>query len=243
MIPLLHAYADGELDAIRNLEVEQHFKTCAGCAREITALKTLHLAFRETDLTYAAPASLRRDIARIAGISSRSEPLPLPRFWKWLAFGSMAVAVVAILVRPTGIPQNDELTGELVSAQARSLMANHLTDVLSSDQHTVKPWFAGKLDFSPAVTDFSAQGFALVGGRLDYLESRRVAALVYHHNKHFINVFIWPTASSEPSVQETETTRGFNIISFTAGGFHYSLVSDMDEAGLNQLASLLGNGK
>jgi anti-sigma factor RsiW len=244
MTPLLHAYADGELDVLRSFEVEQHFKTCADCAREMTALKSLHAAFKDRDLRYAAPASLRRDIAQIARPSARSESprlLELQRFWKWLALGAMTVAVVAILVRPTGIPQNDELTNELVSAQARSLMANHLTDVLSSDQHTVKPWFAGKLDFSPAVTDFSAQGFALVGGRLDYLESRRVAALVYRHNKHFINVFIWPTVTAEPPVKKT--ARGFNIISFTASGFHYSLVSDMDEAGLNQLASLLGNGK
>ena len=243
MTPLLHAYADGELDVVRSLEVEQHLKTCGGCAREMKSLKSLHTAFKESDLTYASPASLRRDIALIGRPSARSEPQRLQdliRFWRWLAVGAMTVAVVAIFVRPTGIPQNDELTNELVGAQARSLMASHLTDVLSSDQHTVKPWFAGKLDFSPVVNDFSAQGFALVGGRLDYLESRRVAALVYRHNKHFINVFIWPTASIEPQYQRT--TRGFNLISFTTGGFHYSLVSDMDEAGLNQLAGLLGNG-
>lgn len=246
MTPLLHAYADGELDLVRSLEAEQHIKTCAACAAQMAALKSLQTAFKENDLSYAAPASLRRAVGQIAGLSDHPEPsrshprqFDLTWLWKWLAIGATAAAVLAIVVRPAGISPNDELTGEVVSAHVRSLMANHLTDVVSSDQHTVKPWFAGKLDFSPVVKDFATDGFELVGGRLDYIEGRPVAALVYRHNKHFINAFIWPTAETRTS--EQKTVHGYNTLSFDAGGFHYSLVSDMDEAGLNQLADLVSS--
>jgi len=121
----------------------------------------------------------------------------------------------------------------------RSLMPGHLTDVLSSDQHTVKPWFAGKLDFSPSVKDFAAQDFPLIGGRLDYVNGRTVAALVYQHKKHLINVFIWPVASASGS-EEITSYHGYNVINREANGFHYCVVSDMDEKGLEQLAGLLG---
>jgi anti-sigma factor RsiW len=241
---LLHAYADGELDAVRSLEVEQHAKSCAACAAKMNSLKALHSAFKESDLAYSAPVSLRRSVRQIARPSGDREtrfPRDLQWFWKWLAVGATAMAILAIVLRPMGISPNDELVGEVVSAHVRSLMADHLTDVLSSDKHTVKPWFAGKLDFSPGVTDFADQGFTLVGGRLDYLNGRTVAALVYKHNKHFINVFIWPEANT--SALEQKSYHGYNIISFDANGFQYYLVSDMDEEGLTQLAGLLGQGK
>ena len=240
---LLHAYADGELDVVRSLEVEQHVKSCATCAAKMNSLKALQSAFKENDLAYSAPVSLRRSVRQIARPPEDREarlPRDLQWFWKWLALGATAVAILAIVIRPMGISQNDALVGEVVSAHVRSLMAEHLTDVVSSDKHTVKPWFAGKLDFSPAVTDFAGQDFALVGGRLDYLNGRTVAALVYKHNKHFINVFIWPAANA-PSAQES--FHGYNVVSFDAGGFQYYLVSDMDEPGLTQLAGLLGQGK
>lgn len=240
---LLHAYADGELDVVRSLEVEQHMKSCAACAAKMNSLKALQSAFKESDLAYSVPASLRRSVREIARPSEDREtrrPPDLQWFWKWLAIGATAVAVLAIVLRPAGISQN-ELVGEVVSAHVRSLMADHLTDVVSSDQHTVKPWFAGKLDFSPSVTDLADQGFALVGGRLDYLNGRTVAALVFKHNKHFINVFIWPAVNAGAS--EQESYRGYNIVSFVANGFQYYVISDMDEPGLTQLASLLGQRK
>lgn len=241
---LLHAYADGELDVMRSLEVEQHLKTCAACAAQMASLKSLHTAFKQNDLAYSAPVSLRRSIRQIASPSIEHH-VPPPRdlqwLWKWLAIGATAVAILAIAMRPLGVSQNDALMSEVVSAHVRSLMASHLTDVVSSDQHTVKPWFAGKLDFSPNVTDFAAQGFALVGGRLDYINNRTVAALVYRHNKHLINVFIWPATNAEAS--EQENVHGYYVLTFDASGFHYSIVSDMDETGLDQLAGLLGQGK
>ena len=241
---LLHAYADGELDVVRSLEVEQHVKNCPACAKKIDSLKTLQSAFKQSDLAYSAPVSLRRSVRQIARPSEDREarlPRDLQWFWKWLSIGATAVAILAIVLRPLGMSPNDELAGEVVSAHVRSLMAEHLTDVLSSDQHTVKPWVAGKLDFSPGVTDFANQGFALVGGRLDYLDGRTIAALVYKHNKHFINVFIWPATNA--SASEQKSYHGYNMVSFGANGFQYWLVSDMDEPGLTQLAGLLGQGK
>jgi anti-sigma factor RsiW len=241
---LLHAYADGELDVVRSHEVEQHVKSCAACAAKMKSLKALQSAFKESDLAYGAPVSLRRSVRQIANPSegrATHAPRSLEWFWKWLAIGATAAAVLAIVLRPAGMSPNDALMAEIVSAHVRSLMAEHLTDVVSSDKHTVKPWFAGKLDFSPNVTDFNDQGFALVGGRLDYLNGRAVAALVYKHNKHFINVFTWPAANAVASGQESY--RGYNVVSFDAGGFRYYLVSDMDEPGLAQLAGLLGKGK
>jgi anti-sigma factor RsiW len=241
---LLHAYADGELDAVRSLEVEQHVKSCGACATKMNSLKALQSAIKESDLAYSAPVSLRRSVRKIASPSegrAMHAPRSLEWFWKWLAIGATAVAVLAIVLRPAGTSQNDALMAEVVSAHVRSLMAEHLTDVVSSDKHTVKPWFAGKLDFAPNVADFADQGFALVGGRLDYLNGRTVAALVYKHNKHFINVFTWPAANTVAS--EQESYRGYNVVTFDAGGFHYYLVSDMDEPGLAQLAGLLGQGK
>ncbi len=174
------------------------------------SLKALQSAFKQSDLAYRAPNSLRRSVRQIARPSEDREvrlPRDLQWFWKWLAMGATAVAVLAIALRPMGMSPNDKLVGEVTSAHVRSLMAEHLTDVLSSDQHTVKPWFAGKLDFSPGVTDFAEQGFALVGGRLDYLDGRTVAALVYKHNKHFINVFIWPAANARQRIRTEKLSR------------------------------------
>jgi anti-sigma factor RsiW len=119
-------------------------------------------------------------------------------------------------------------------------MGEHLTDVASSDQHTVKPWFNGKLDFAPSVQDFTARGFPLVGGRLDYLNGRAVAALVYRRNKHFINVFVWPTASTSRGKAVTDNRRGYSMINCELNGLHYCFVSDLNANELTELANLFG---
>jgi anti-sigma factor RsiW len=241
---LLHAYVDGELDLVRSMDVEQHVKTCASCATKLNSLKSLRAALKESNLAYRSPASLRREVKQIARPTvdeTKLRPFDFQWLWKWLAVGATAVAVLAITLRPFGISPNDQLLNEVVSSHVRSLMAEHLTDVVSSDQHTVKPWFAGKLDFSPDVKDFAAQDFPLVGGRLDYINGRDVAALIYRHNKHFINVFIWPVTGSSSSQQQTADYHGYHVINRDLNGFHYSLVSDMDENGLEQLADLLGH--
>jgi len=134
----------------------------------------------------------------------------------------------------------DQLLNEAVASHVRSLMVEHITDVTSSDQHTVKPWFSGKLDFAPVVKDFAAQGFPLVGGRLDYMNGRAVAALVYRRNNHLINVFVWPardTGSGKPAV---ENHRGYSVINREMDGLHYCLVSDLNDKELVELANLFG---
>ena len=244
---LLHAYADGELDVVRSLEMEQHLKGCPKCEAKLTSLKALHAALAEGDLAYHAPASLRDKIRHMAPATERKaerQPLDLQWLWRWIAMGATAVAICTILLRPAEFPQSasgDEMVNEMVACHIRSLMPGHLTDVLSSDKHTVKPWFAGKLDFAPDVKDFTAQSFPLIGGRLDYVNNRTVAALVYQHNKHLINVFIWPTTSATGAASEIKNYHGYEVISFNANGFRYSLVSDMDPTELKELAGLLGD--
>ena len=153
--------------------------------------------------------------------------------------GSAASAIAATGLVAIVLRNDDEarIDSEIVSAHLRSLQAGHLTDVISTDQHTVKPWFNGKLDFAPNVQDFVAQGFPLVGGRLDYLRNQVVAALVYRHNKHVINVFVWPDAAA--ATAKTENLRGYFVINCGANGLHYCLVSDLNEKELGGLAALL----
>jgi anti-sigma factor RsiW len=158
-------------------------------------------------------------------------------FWKFLAFGAAAFALLAIVSRPGG---RDQFFDEAVASHVRSLMVDHLTDVASSDQHTIKPWFNGKLDFAPDVKDFATEGFPLVGGRLDYLNGRAVAALVYERNKHLVNVFIWPTATADSGKETTENHRGYSVIYRQKNRLQYCLVSDLNEKELVGLAHLLG---
>ena len=240
---LLHAHADGELDVVNSLELERHLKTCATCTAERKSLLGLKTALRQSSLRYDAPDSLRREVQRMArGQKGETRPRLLQSllFWKSLAFGATALALLAIILRP-GIFERDQLLNEAVDSHVRSLMVGHLTDIASSNQHTVKPWFEGKVDFAPEVSDFATQGFPLVGGRLDYLTGRPITALVYRRNKHFINVFVWPVAASGDGKVETENRRGYSVINREAGGLHYCLVSDLNEKELAELANLLGN--
>lgn len=240
MNPLLHAYVDGELDLMRSLEVERHLKSCANCAAAKRSLQSLHSTLRHNDLSYAAPATLRRRLLSEVGQSS-SERRPrnsAPWIWQWLAIGAIGFAALTLMFRPAGISERDQITEEAVSSHVRSLMAGHLTDVASSDQHTVKPWFNGKIDFAPNVKDFVAEGFPLIGGRLDYLNGQTVAALVYQRNKHTINVFVWPT--NNPNGETTESLRGYNIINRDIGGLRYCVVSDLNAKELTEFANLLG---
>jgi anti-sigma factor RsiW len=242
---LIEPYADGELDAAAILELEEHIHDCSACALEWRNAQALKKALKQDALYFTAPKELRRKVK--AELYSQFATKSRWNFWNWnwltatttsVATACLALLLIVTLTRPSA---QQQLTQEIVSSHIRSLMASHIMDVASTDQHTVKPWFAGKLDFSPPVKDLAAQGFSLIGGRLDYLGGRSVAALVYQHNKHFINVFIWPVANAGAS--EQESYHGYNIVSFDAGGFQYYLVSDMDEPGLTQLAGLLGQGK
>ena len=239
---LLHAHADGELDAAKSLELERHLKTCAACAAEVQLLNSLKNALQQSSLIYRAPDSLRRNVRQLSGVSAREKRAPETSWlwlWKSLAFGATAFALLTIFLRPSGISPRDEFLNEAVASHVRSLMAEHLTDVASSDQHTVKPWFDGKLDFAPVVKDLATNGFPLIGGRLDYLRGKTVAALVYRHNKHLINVFVCPVNDAGIVQSGTKNQLGYSVIYYESNGIFYCLVSDLNEKELNDLAELI----
>lgn len=194
---------------------------------------------------HAAPAELRDRITtsiRQADIPARSKS-KTSSWWQWLnlgaAFAMGILASVAVVHYMTTVSAQDRLTQEVVSSHVRSLMATHLADVASSDHHTVKPWFSGKLDFSPPVRDFSVGGFPLVGGRLDYIGGRPVAALVYQHRQHTINVFIWPRDARAPSPPSAAESQGFNVIGRENKAMQFWLVSDLNAGDLTLLAEQL----
>ena len=162
--------------------------------------------------------------------------------WTWLALA--AAIVLAAFIASSLLPRLQQpgadqfLATQLIASHVRSLMADHLTDVASSDQHTVKPWLDAKLDFAAPVTDLAGQGFPLIGGRLDYLDNHSVAALVYQRRKHFINLFIWPTTSGAAKAQKVVTREGYHLVHWTDADFNYWAVSDVSEGDLQTFKSL-----
>jgi anti-sigma factor RsiW len=223
---LLHALIDGELDAGHACEVEAHIASCPRCAAQFEAYREMSKAVAGAGLRYTAPPLLRR---RIEASLPQAQMPSRRAVLRGFAMGSAASAIaatglVAIILR------NDDaqrIESEIVSAHLRSLQAGHLTDVLSTDQHTVKPWFNGKLDVSPPVVDLTAQGFMLIGGRLDYVDARAIAAIVYRRRAHVINLFVSQTASTERQSAKMETIQGFNIRRWSDRGLNYWAVSDL----------------
>lgn len=196
---------------------------------------------------HAAPAGLAERIAAELRANAAASPARPPartaaRPWRrWLeslvVFGAGAATAWALLGSVLLTPAADRIGDEIVAGHVRSLMASHLTDVASTDRHTVKPWFAGKLDFSPPVHDLAAQGYTLTGGRLDVLGGRPVAALVYREREHIINVFIWPAAAASSST--TQMRQGYNIVGWGQNGMQFQAVSDASGADLQAFARTL----
>jgi anti-sigma factor RsiW len=229
---------DSELDLMPSLEVDRHLKACAGCTALKRSLESLRSAIRNSDLAYRAPESLRARIRESVSDTSEETPRrPQPLVWQLLALGSIGFAIVTLLLQPV-VTDRDRLADAAISDHVRSLMPGHLMDVASSDQHTVKPWFNGKIDFAPDVKDFTAQGFPLIGGRLDYLDGQTVVALVYRRNRHTINVFVWPAKKSATST--IEDRRGYSIINRNLNGLHYCVVSDLNGKDLSDFTKLFG---
>jgi anti-sigma factor RsiW len=228
---LLHALIDGELDAGHTREVEAHIATCPDCAAELAAYREMSKAIAGADLRYTAPPALRRRIeAALPQAQPQTQAVPSRRaVLRGFAMGSAVSAIAATGLVAIVLRSDDDarITSEIVSAHLRSLQAGHLTDVISTDQHTVKPWFNGKLDVAPPVIDLTAQGFTLVGGRLDYVDARPIGAIVYRRRLHVINLFVAQTASTERRAAKTETFQGFNVRSWSEGGLNYWAVSDL----------------
>jgi len=240
---LLHGYLDGEWDLVSSLEIEAHLQECAACVREYQDQQALHTALGAASLSYQPPAGLERRI-RVAIRKADGAPTG-PRVFPPRLF-SLAAAAVFLLVVAWGLgralagpPPEAALAQAVLTAHVRSLMPGHLEDVASTDQHTVKPWFDGRLDFAPPVVDLAAQGFPLKGGRLDYLADRPVAALIYGWQQHIINVFIWPAPGAPDAAPQTETRQGYNLSHWTRGGMTFWAASDLNLADLQQFITLL----
>ena len=244
-------YLDGELDLVHTIEMEAHLKGCQVCAQELESLKALRAGLQRNSLAYAAPAalreriqsSLREDSSRTGVREGKTGWWPSLNIWQ-LAGAFALLALISVtgwqLTARLRAPSIDQrIAAEVFTSHVRSLEANHLMDVASTDQHTVKPWFDGKLDFSPPVEDLASDGFPLVGGRLDYLEGREVAALVYQRRKHLINVFVWPDANGTNSTKPIESRQGYNIMKWSRGGFQLWAVSDVAAPDLAEFVRLL----
>jgi len=234
---LLNAYSDGELDVVNHLAIEEHFANCPDCSLVYENQRTLKAAMADNSLYFNAPPDLRNRIRQTVRQSNAPRTAGI---WVWRlvpAFAVFGVAVILGLLFIQPSPSSDDLlASEVVSGHVRSMMANHLTDVLSSDQHTVKPWFEGKLDFSPPVVDLAASGFPLVGGRLDYAGNRPVAALVYKRQQHFINLFVFPSNGNSDSGATMSVRQGYNLIHWSKSGMTFWAVSDLNLQELQEFA-------
>ena len=240
---LIQGYIDNELDVLSAATIERHLEGCAACDRVYAEQKAVQSAIRSHADYFSAPPGLRADLRALlrGGDKPKTGLRAFP--WTWPNLGAALTLVAALvygvilyLAVPSGAEQ---LTQALVSSHIRSLMVNHLADVASSDQHTVKPWFNGKLDFSPPVNDLTAQGFPLVGGRLDYLDNRPVAALIYRRRQHFINLFIWPDGPDKRVSREMFSKQGYNLMQEVRGGMAFWAVSDLNRDELTEFMGIL----
>lgn len=232
---LLHALADGELDAGHARDVEAHVAGCPRCAQQLREIHELRDALAAPGLRFAAPARLRAKIEEaLPALGVPRAPTSRRALLQGFALGTGLSAALAASVMVLALRRDDErrILGEAVSAHLRSLQAEHLTDVQSTDRHTVKPWFNGRVEIAPPVADLTAQGFTLIGGRLDYLDGKPVPALVYRRRAHVINVFV--VAPGSDRAQGSETVQGFNVRRWTAGGLQFIAVSDLNAGELEE---------
>ena len=240
---LLDGYADGELDLLNHLEIEKHLQNCPSCKREFQNRQTLKSAFDDSMRFHASP-DLHKRVQTALRETNQETPVNKMWNWRWLtaaATSFAAVVILGLIFFQSGSTNDELLATEMVSNHVRSMMANHLTDVPSSDKHTVKPWFDGKLDFSPPVVDLAAQGYPLVGGRLDYAAGRPIAALVYQHGQHFVNLFVFPSAANSDSGNKMLVRQGYNIIHWNKAGMNFWAVSDLNISELQGFAQTIQN--
>jgi anti-sigma factor RsiW len=239
---LLHAYLDDELDAAQSVAISRHMQICPACAASYADYAQLSEGIAQASLYRRAPAALRSQwpLARPVAPAA-AQPVRMRRFSALAMAAGFAAALImgtplwfSLTQRSGG---TDARVEEVISSHIRSLQPQHLMDVASTDQHTVKPWFAGKLDFSPRVQDLAAAGFPLLGGRLDVLDGRSVSALVYKRHLHLINLYQWPVASADAEPTATQWD-GYTAVAWTAGHMRYVAVSDVSADELRQFARM-----
>jgi anti-sigma factor RsiW len=234
---------DGELDAARAADFERHLISCADCVAVLEANESVRSSIQRAGLYERAPRALRQKIQAQIGGATQASIMPIPNrvSWRWLAIAATVLLALFLGWRlPSLLPSNSEsvLASAIVDAHLRSLQPGHLEDVVSTDQHTVKPWFDGKLDFAPPVRDFVNEGFPLQGGRLDVVRGRTVAVLVYARRKHLVNVFVWPTTESD-SEPVAGSQLGYHWMDWRKGGMEMCAVSDVSRDDLGELQRLL----
>jgi anti-sigma factor RsiW len=246
---LLPLYFDGELDRATSREFEEHLDECAACRAALIELDTLRSALRDDAPRYAAPETLRARLQReISGQGVSAARRRPPTRWlamaaSWvLAFAAGGALMSTWRPEPAGGNTQSQITRDLFASHWRALAAASPVDVISTDQHTVKPWFAGKLAVAPLVQDFAAEGYVLVGGRVDYVGSDRVPVLVYRHDKHLIDVFVVPQTDA-PTIGQQVQSQGYVLDAVTLGGQPAVIVSDMGQAELARFAQLLNSAK
>lgn len=233
---LLSAYADHETGPIRRFFLSRHVAGCPSCLAELEAIQAMRLALRNNLPVHRAPPALAM---RIASALPREAPPPVllrrPPMrsgfaWPAMAGGFAGVALTLAVTRFT--PPPDPIAADVVADHVRSMMADHLTDVPTSDQHTVKPWLSARLDLSPVVKDFAAEGYPMVGGRLDYVDGHRAAAIVYRRDKHVINLFAFVSGTTSDAAPKQKVLNGFNVVRWRMGGLTYVAVSDVEASQL-----------
>ena len=243
---LVHGYFDNELDALRAAEFESHLEKCPECVAALDALESLRSTINIAQPYEKMSPSFRKKILaelNVKGATAMS-PARATTDWGWLAVAAMFLLLIYGAWRVGSLNRGDSretlMASKIVDAHLRSLQPGHLEDVISTDHHTVKPWFDGKVDFAPPVRDFTEQGFPLQGGRLDVVDNRTVAALVYGRRKHVVNVFIWPT-SEKDAAPRTGSIQGYQWIDWRKQGMEFYAVSDASAPDLDQLQRLFSN--
>lgn len=234
----VQAYFDGETDAASSAEVERHLLGCPECVALQDDIAAIRSAMRQVRY-HAAGEKLRARVRHaLDRESGRTVVRPSPSFWKGAASGIGATALAACLGLFLLLPQQqDEIANDIVTAHVRSLMGAHLVDVASSDHHTVRPWFDGRADIAPPADNFAQQGFQLVGGRLDYVDGRRAAVVVYRHGAHVVNVFAWRSdGAAKPGLH---SRNGYTLLAWKSGDLFYCAVSDASVGELQKLEQLM----
>jgi len=239
---MLQGSLDGELDAVHSLQLEQHLSSCAHCTAQLERIRAVKRLVAQPGVRWRAPDHVRAQL--LAAVAREADERPLTagraataRFnltgWirQWLFVPSLAALAASLFLVIAPLHDPTRVENEVIAGHVRSLLASHLTDVATSDQHTVKPWFNGRIDFSPPVIDLASQGFPLLGGRVDYIGGRVVAALIYQRQAHVINLFVWPAAPTEATVASRD---GFNIENWSANGLTFWAVSDVSVGDLSR---------
>jgi anti-sigma factor RsiW len=238
---LLDAYVDGELELTRQLDMEAHLAACSTCKKAAEAAINFRFSVRMNMPVYRAPPELKTTIRAALRKESGSRLERVFQFWRPLA-GTAGILVLGLSLAWAWIADSHDkdrgLIAEAISDHSRSLLVDHLLDVTSSDQHTVKPWVTAKLDYSPPVADLSGAGYGLVGGRIDLLENRPVAAIVYQHQGHFINVFVWPAANHAIDF-DVQSHQGYSLCGWNKAGLNYLIISELSQADIEKFEDQL----